>query len=101
MPARLAHALPGIYAYVEWFTDPHVTANTTSGMYSVARQIVRGQNRMTSVIPVTDVYRGCHLLPVYRKECPAGWTSENVLDEASRLFVSSYLDPHMFELTHA
>jgi hypothetical protein len=99
-PGRLARDLPGIFAYVEWFTDPHIAANTTCAMYSVARQIVRGRERLTSVIPVTDVFRSCHLLPVLRKECPPDWTSDTVLDVAPRLFVNSYLDPHMFALTH-
>jgi hypothetical protein len=98
MPLHLSRDLPGMYAYVEWFTDPIVTADTVCSMASIARQATRG-NRLTSIIPVTDIYCSCHLLPVYRKDCPPAWTSDNVLNHAPRLFVSSYLDPHMFALT--
>jgi hypothetical protein len=102
MPSHLAAELPDVYAYIEWFTDPTITSGTTCGMFSVARQLLYGQHRVTSVIPVSDIFRSCHLLPIQRSgnECPAEWTSQNVLERAPRLFVNSYLDPHMYSLTH-
>jgi hypothetical protein len=92
-------ALPSVYAYVEWFTDPIYTGPTQhSGMPSVQRS-THQQAWRASIIPVSAIWRSCHLLPcLTTRKCPLTWTSDTVLDEVNRFFINSYLDSHMFYL---
>ncbi|OBZ73416.1 hypothetical protein A0H81_07111, partial [Grifola frondosa] len=76
-------------AYVEWFT-PFRTPVPDIGMYKIS-QSFRNHRRRTSIIPVTQIKRSCHLLPVWGKKMEHSWTSENVLDECKHFYVNPYL----------
>ncbi|KAH9923403.1 uncharacterized protein BXZ73DRAFT_91440 [Epithele typhae] len=69
---------PQHLAYVEWFTA-FTEPDPAHGMYKVLRCRNANGDRLASVIPVTDIYRGCHLLPVFGAVAPRNWTSSTPL----------------------
>jgi hypothetical protein len=96
LPLNLRTAVPGLHAYVEWYTDPACSAQTAHmGMLSVPRSLAGGarcSQQRASIIPISDILRSCHLLPVFpTKTCSPSWTSSSVLDLASRFFISNYI----------
>ncbi|KAI0824575.1 hypothetical protein BC628DRAFT_1279406, partial [Trametes gibbosa] len=53
-------------AYVEWFTA-FQTLDSTTGMYIVSPS-TRQRLRNTSIIPLGDIIRTCHLIPCWGRE---------------------------------
>ncbi|KAI0738856.1 hypothetical protein C8Q80DRAFT_1222176 [Daedaleopsis nitida] len=82
-------------AYVEWFT-PFRRPEPDTGMFKVSHSHYRGGRRRASIIPLTQIVRSCHLLPIWGKHVDPAWTSKNVLDKCTRFFVNPYLRHHDF-----
>jgi hypothetical protein len=59
-------------------------------MVSVKRSTNTGR-LSSSVIPITDIERTCHLVPDFGKAIPENWTSSNVLDIAKAFYINPYL----------
>lgn len=102
---RAIFRLPDLYgpqftnhpvAYVEWFT-PFRQRDPETGMFKVSHS-TRNFRRHASIIPITQILRSCHLLPVWGKRADPTWTSSNVLDKCTRFFVNPYLRHHDFVL---
>ncbi|KAH9846641.1 hypothetical protein C2E23DRAFT_743604, partial [Lenzites betulinus] len=103
---RVIFNLPTIYdaralgittplAFVEWFTPFHVVDDAT-GMYVVSPS-TRQRQRYTSVIPISDIVRSCHLIPIWGKQIQRRVTVGDVLDNvALKFFVNPYLRHHDF-----
>lgn len=83
-------------AYVEWFT-PFRQPDPETGMFKVSHS-TRMHRRHASIIPVTQIIRSCHLLPVWGKQVDPKWTSSNVLSQCTRFFVNPYLRHQDFVL---
>ncbi|KAI0694820.1 hypothetical protein C8Q76DRAFT_634235 [Earliella scabrosa] len=83
-------------AYVEWFT-PFQVVDPATGMYIVSHS-TRQHRRFASIIPITDIIRTCHLIPVWGKRIDPSWTSDTVLDRCTKFFVNPYLRHHDFVL---
>lgn len=83
-------------AYIEWFT-PFRQPAPDIGLFKVSHSS-HNHRRRVSVIPVTQIVRSCHLLPVWGKRMDASWTSENVLDKCKQFYVNAYLRHHDFVL---
>ncbi|KAJ7121947.1 hypothetical protein C8R43DRAFT_1148665, partial [Mycena crocata] len=82
--------------YVDWFKplqrpDPHL------GMHRVSLSS-RNHHQKSSIIPIGDVVRSCHLIPVFGRVADRTWTSETVLDKAKRFYLNPYLRHHDFYL---
>ncbi|TFK91398.1 hypothetical protein K466DRAFT_541773 [Polyporus arcularius HHB13444] len=83
-------------AYVEWFT-PFRDPDPDNGMLKVSHS-TRNHRRRASIIPITQIERSVHLLPVWDKRVDSTWTSANVLDKCRRFYVNPYLRHHDFVL---
>jgi hypothetical protein len=83
-------------AYVEWFT-PLTRIQGDLGMYKIRRAMHNGKRR-TSIVPVTQIARSCHLIPEFGTKVNHRWSSETVLDEAREFYLNPYLCMHDFYL---
>ncbi|KAL6300356.1 hypothetical protein BKA93DRAFT_819505 [Sparassis latifolia] len=76
-------------AYVEWFT-PFRSLVSDIGMYKISYSH-RHNARRSSIIPVTQIVRSCHLIPHWGRSVVPSWTSAEVLDQATSFYVNPYL----------
>lgn len=83
-------------AYVEWFT-PFREPEPDTGMFKISHS-TRNHRRRTSIIPITQIERSVHLLPIWGKRADPSWTSANVLDRCHRFYVNPYLRHQDFVL---
>jgi hypothetical protein len=100
---RLILRLPttyGIYqhplAYVYWF-KPLTSPVLDIGMYRISLSCQNLRQR-ASIIPITQILRSCHLIPVFGKGVPITWSSESVLRLANQFYLNPYLRHHDFVL---
>ncbi len=90
-----ALGVTGPLAFVEWFTPFHVIDDAT-GMYVVSPS-TRQHQRNTSVIPISDIIRTCHLLPNWGKRISRRVVVGDMLDNVTmKFFVNPYLRHHDF-----
>lgn len=59
-------------------------------MYKTSRSS-RQRRRNASIIPVSQIARSCHLIPVFGQEIDPQWTINNVLEESKEFYVNHYL----------
>ncbi|KAI1781759.1 hypothetical protein LXA43DRAFT_907812 [Ganoderma leucocontextum] len=82
-------------AYVELYTpftehpEPHSKLYTISWSYA-------GGARKAAVIPVSQIFRSCHLLPKCGERINRAWKSDTILDECDDMFLNTFSDHHMF-----
>lgn len=76
-------------AYIEWFTSFSVRDKVV-GMYQVAPSTDRGY-RCVTIVPITDIVRTCHLIPVWGEFMDRSMDKDHVLDQASKFYVNPYL----------
>ncbi|KAI0628841.1 hypothetical protein C8Q77DRAFT_1067440 [Trametes polyzona] len=89
--------ITGPLAYVEWFTPLHVRDSTT-GMYVVSPS-TRQRQRNCSIIPLSDILRTCHLIPVWGRQIKRRVVAGDPLDNLNgRFFINPYLRHHDFVL---
>ncbi|KAG0698877.1 hypothetical protein DFH29DRAFT_1016884 [Suillus ampliporus] len=86
---------PKHLAYVEWFTPFPATPDPRHSMYKI-RWFIRSGERVTSIIPVSNITCSVHLVPKFGAIAPRHWTSNNVLEECNTFFVNCYIDRHSF-----
>ena len=80
---------PEPLAYVKWF-KPLRTRDPEYKMYKTSRSS-RQHRRNASIIPVSQIARSCHLIPVFSHEIDERWTTHNVLEESKEFYVNHYL----------
>ncbi|KAJ7797267.1 hypothetical protein B0H14DRAFT_2389918 [Mycena olivaceomarginata] len=61
-------------------------------MYKISRL----EDRVASIIPVENIWRSIHLFPQFGPVVPREWTSQNVLDKATKFYVSPWSDRHAY-----
>ncbi|KAJ7113327.1 hypothetical protein C8R43DRAFT_1138622 [Mycena crocata] len=93
---RAIFALPVEYgmfptplAYVEWF-KPLTQLDPDLGMYKLAFA-TQAQRRRSSIIPVTQIARSCHLIPRFPRHIDRTLTTDNVLDKCKAFYLNCYL----------
>ena len=82
-------------AYIEWYTRFTKSADPTHLMYSLGKPPIRSDNLpQGAVIPLSRVRQSCQLVPAFpdgsQGTVPDEWTSDNVLDEASKFYVNNW-----------
>ncbi|KAJ6456801.1 hypothetical protein C8R47DRAFT_996166 [Mycena vitilis] len=83
-------------AYVDWF-KPLQAPVAGLGMHQVSLSS-RNLRQRSSIIPVSEIARSCHLIPVFGRAADAGWTSDTVLDRSKSFYLNPYLRHHDFYL---
>jgi hypothetical protein len=58
----------------------------------------RAHRQRSSIIPITEIVRSCHLIPVFGRKANPGWTSATVLDLCPKFYLNPYLRHHDFYL---
>jgi len=51
----------------------------------------RQHQRYRSIIPVSQIARSCHLIPVFGPEVGLEWNTNNVLEESKEFYLNHYL----------
>ncbi|OCH84243.1 hypothetical protein OBBRIDRAFT_815534 [Obba rivulosa] len=80
--------------YVEWFTSFN-TYNRVNGLYTLSRS-TRQHRRFASIIPITDIIRSYHLIPVWGTSMDRTWTSDTVVELCKKFYFNPYLHYHDF-----
>lgn len=82
-------------AYVEYFTPFETEYEPGSKFYKVLKSYVQ-HKRKTAVIPVTSIFRSCHLIPQWGSSVDRTWTSNNVLEKCHSFYLNSFSDHFMY-----
>ena len=87
---------PRYMAYVEWYTpfDPE-SKDPNHGMYKISKTRQKGtriKQPGSSIIPLENITRSAHLLPIYEEADSQNWTSDNVLDMCNHFHVNRFPD---------
>jgi hypothetical protein len=76
-------------AFIHWYTPLRDPTNDI-GMIRIKASTNTG--RLTSsIIPVSDIERTCHLMPEFGRVTPNTWTPSTVLDLAPYFHINPYL----------
>ncbi|KAI0283817.1 hypothetical protein BC826DRAFT_1093774 [Russula brevipes] len=88
---------PHPLAYVHWYR-PFTRLDPVTGMYEISPS-THNNLPNTEVISVDQICRGCLLIPHFSSaSVPTSWMSGDVLDLASKFYLSQYLDLHLFQI---
>ncbi|KAJ6527883.1 hypothetical protein DFH09DRAFT_935537 [Mycena vulgaris] len=87
---------PDPLAYIDWYTSLGQPIADIR-MHQVTPSS-RNHQRNSEVIPITDIVRSCHLIPVFGRSVDPTWTSDRVLDQAKSFYLNPYLRHHDFYL---
>ncbi|KAJ7875486.1 hypothetical protein B0H14DRAFT_3083210 [Mycena olivaceomarginata] len=87
---------PDPVAYVDWFKSlQRPVEGLRMHQVSLSSQAHR---QRSSIIPITEIVRSCHLIPVFGRKANPGWTSATVLDLCPKFYLNPYLRHHNFYL---
>lgn len=93
----------GPLAYVEWYTKfAPAAADPAHLMYSVRKQPLAANGLpQGKIIPLSQIRQSCQLIPMFpgglHGSVPLEWTSENVLDEAAKLFLNNMAGQYAYQ----
>ncbi|KAJ7192314.1 hypothetical protein GGX14DRAFT_380220, partial [Mycena pura] len=87
---------PHPLAYVDWY-KPLKTPVPNVRMHELSLSF-RNHRQNSSIIPITEILRSCHLVPVFGKSANPTWTSDRVLDQCRSFYLNPYLRHHDFYL---
>ncbi|KAG1906126.1 uncharacterized protein F5891DRAFT_942414, partial [Suillus fuscotomentosus] len=79
------------------FTPFPPAPDRNNGLYKLSR-LMRGSDRVASIVPVGDIMRSIHLILKFGDSAPREWTSETVLEDCNTFWVNSYIDRHTFSI---
>ncbi|CDO75849.1 hypothetical protein BN946_scf184346.g10 [Trametes cinnabarina] len=82
-------------AYLELYTPFSSSPERPVGLYKVAKSY-SGMKRKAVIVPLTRIFRSCHLLPVCGQMIDRSWSSETVVDECDVMYLNSFSDHHMY-----
>ncbi|KAJ7488757.1 hypothetical protein B0H11DRAFT_1720307 [Mycena galericulata] len=54
------------------------------------------EERIASIIPIENIRRTIHLFPQFGPVVPRAWRNQNVLDTATKFYVSPWSDRHAY-----
>ncbi|KAF7333704.1 hypothetical protein MVEN_02326700 [Mycena venus] len=89
-------AYPDPLAYIDWYR-PLTRPVANLGMHQVSLSS-RNHRQKSEIIPVTEIFRSCHLIPVFGRSIDPTWTAECVLDQCKSFYLNPYLRHHDFYL---
>lgn len=84
-------------ALIEHFDFVNEDIDELTGMWIVRRQRLNSRQRF-EVIPVTQIFRAAHLIPVYgTNPIPSRFSHTKTLDSFNKFYVNRFIDYHAFE----
>ena len=83
-------------AYVELFSSFTDTPDSRTGLYKVMPLRHRLHGTRAVVVPIAQIFRSCHLIPVSGSAIDRSLSSDNVLDRHDTFFLNSFSDHHMY-----
>ena len=83
-------------AYIELFTPFEDRPEPYSGLYTVSRSY-QNMQRKAAIIPVSSIFRSCHLVTDCGDAIEVGWKSETVLEQCEDFFLNAFSDHHMYK----
>jgi len=86
---------PTHLAYVEWFSRPSATQNSSHGLYKVSRLMKDGLWQ-ASIIPLSSVISSVHLLPRFGQNHPQDMNSFTVLEKCQSFYVNPFSDMYNY-----
>ncbi|KAI8977704.1 hypothetical protein BD414DRAFT_580162 [Trametes punicea] len=101
LPARLQRFCPAArpdethLVYIEWFTPFLGAPEACSKLYRVARSYTH-RVRHAAIVPVRNIVRSCHLIPVWGERVDRTWTSDTVIEKATYFHLNEFSDHHMY-----
>ncbi|KAJ7495743.1 hypothetical protein B0H11DRAFT_1910488 [Mycena galericulata] len=87
---------PEPLAYIDWY-KPLKPPVPDIGMHEISLSS-RNHRQNSSIIPISDIFRSCHLIPVFGRAINPTWTSDQVLDQCKLFYLNPYLRHHDFYL---
>ncbi|KAJ7330893.1 hypothetical protein DFH08DRAFT_708629 [Mycena albidolilacea] len=87
---------PEPVVYVDWY-KPLQRPIAGIEMHQVSLSS-RNHRQRSSIIPIGDILRSCHLIPVFGRSANPRWTSDVVLDVCTSFYLNPYLRHHDFYL---
>ncbi|OBZ77534.1 hypothetical protein A0H81_01917, partial [Grifola frondosa] len=85
----------GHLAYVELFTPFTKQPEPHSKLYKVARSF-SGMTRRAVVMPLTTIFRSCHLMPDWGGVADKTWSADTILEECEMFYLNPFSDHHMY-----
>ncbi|KAH9949208.1 hypothetical protein B0H21DRAFT_688850 [Amylocystis lapponica] len=82
-------------AYIELYTPFTTEPEPHSRLYKISRSY-SNMTRKAIVLPLKQVFRSCHLIPVCGSRIDRSWTSDNVLEECDTMYLNPFSDHHMY-----
>ncbi|KAJ7156433.1 hypothetical protein C8R43DRAFT_1087288 [Mycena crocata] len=79
-------AYPDPLAYIDWY-KPLKAPATNVGMHEVSLS-TRAHRQNSSIIPVMDILRSCHLIPIFSRSVDPSWSSDRVLDQCKKFYLN-------------
>jgi hypothetical protein len=93
LPSELSD-YPRPLAFLHWYT-PFRDPVKTLDLWKVAKS-TSAHRRRSAVVPVTDIERTCHLVPLFGHSAPLDWTPEDALEKADQLYLNPYFSHRDF-----
>lgn len=87
---------PEPLAYVDWYKPLNPPVKNIK-MHEVSLSS-RDHRQHSSIIPVSQILRSCHLIPIFGKSVDPMWTADRVLDQCKSFYLNPYLRHHDFYL---
>ncbi|KAJ6458502.1 hypothetical protein C8R45DRAFT_843752, partial [Mycena sanguinolenta] len=78
--------------YIEWFSAFPRQPKPNHLMYKISWL----EEHVASIIPIENIRWSIHLFPQFGPVVPRAWTSQNVLDLATKFYVSPWSDQHSY-----
>ena len=95
LPAR--YQISELFVYIECFSDLDDCVDNLTGMYRVRRCFL-GLKPVSMVVPLSHVWRSCHLVPDFADR--SVHRSTNMIDVCNTFFINPYIDSHVFRVLH-
>ncbi|KAJ7458309.1 hypothetical protein B0H11DRAFT_1873281 [Mycena galericulata] len=96
LPSDFGDYHSGPLAYVDWYKPLRAPVEGI-GMHLVSLSS-RNLRQNSSIIPISDIARSCHLIPVFGKVVNPTWAAETVLDQCKSFYLNPYLRHYDFFL---
>jgi hypothetical protein len=87
---------PEHFVYVEWFTPLQALPDRATGLFKISKSFLLDDTLLSSVVPLSYIYRSVHLFPKFGPVAPISWSSSNILDKCDTFYLNPFTDRHLY-----